>query len=310
MTIANSLSRLMPTGLANRLRPRWHWMVEKRALRKLGARFHRDDELGGWVVRLPVAGHGEMWLVARTFREFRRIAQFGRHPDNAVWKWLNWIDDGKVVYDVGSANGLEGCYAGHVHGGVVCFIEPYTPSIETILKSTYLAGQHGGRCQFEIVHAGCSSEEGYQRLQMHGAPLAGQTRNTYGGREDYEEGGGRDRGNMVISQWIKGVTLDCLSQVYDLAPPDYVKIDVDGHETKVMQGAAKLLEQGTVRSWAIELSGDDRIRDITALMEGHGYVVAEEFEHYPGLVPPTVDRIFVRPEDLPSWQSYSVAAMG
>ena len=44
----------------------------------------------------------------------------------------------------------------------------------------------------------------YKRLSMHAIPIAGQTRNTYGSRHSYEEGGGRNRKETLLSQWIKG----------------------------------------------------------------------------------------------------------
>jgi len=306
MTLAHSFSKLMPSGLASWLRPTYHWHFVKRELSRRGATFAHDPEFGGWIIQVPMTDSRKMPLVARTFREFRRVAQFGRKEGDSVWKWLNWMDNGGTLYDVGSANGLEGFTAGHLHGGTICFIEPYTPSIETILKTAYFAERQGTKATFEVVHAGCSGEEGYSRLEMHGAPVAGLTRNTYGGRESYEEGGGRDRSKPVVQQWVKGVTLDCLSDVYDLPEADYVKIDVDGHETSVMEGAQALLKKGCVKSWAIEISADERIEAISKMMLDYGYVVGEDFEHYPGNIPRTIDRIFLKPDLLESWQNFQV----
>tara|TARA_B100000676_G_scaffold295837_1_gene335488 strand:+ start:4456 stop:5385 length:930 start_codon:yes stop_codon:yes gene_type:complete len=309
MTVANTISKLLPRQTADWLRPKYHWYFIKRELTTHGGSFRYDKEFGGWILQVQMPDGRNMPVVARTFREFRRVSQFGREAGEPVWKWLNWMDDGSTLYDVGSANGLEGFTAGHLHGGTVCFIEPYTPSIETILKTVYFAEQQGSEATFEVVHAGCSSEEGYSRLEIHGVPLAGLTRNTYGGRESYEEGGGRNRGNPTVKQWVKGVTLDCLSDVYGLPKADYVKIDVDGHETSVMAGAQQLLKDGCVKSWAIELTADERIDSISQMMLDYGYVIADDYEHYPGTIPRTVDRIFLRPDILDSWNDFKVALL-
>ncbi len=158
---------------------------------------------------------------------------------------------------------------------------------------------------FEVVHAACTSVEDYQRLSMHAIPIAGQTRNTYGKRQGYEEGGGRNRKNILLSQWIKGVTVDSLHYNYKMKLPNYIKIDVDGHETEVIEGAKKIIKSRKVLSWAIELNGKNRIKKITDTMKKNGYVIAGDFDHYPGYEPPTIDRIFLKKELLSSWQNFS-----
>ena len=86
--------------------------------------------------------------------------------------------------------------------------------------------------------------------------------------------------------------------------PDYIKIDVDGHETLVIEGAKKVIKNRRVKSWAIELNGEKRIEDITKIMTENGYVVAGDFDHYPNYKPPTIDRIFLKKEDLKSWKEF------
>tara|TARA_Y100001954_G_C15797937_1_gene598591 strand:- start:2200 stop:2475 length:276 start_codon:yes stop_codon:yes gene_type:complete len=86
--------------------------------------------------------------------------------------------------------------------------------------------------------------------------------------------------------------------------PNYVKIDVDGHETSVIEGAKKTIKSRKVSSWAIELNGKKRIEKITDTMIKNGYVIAGDYEHYPGYEPPTIDRIFLKKELLNSWKKF------
>ena len=83
-----------------------------------------------------------------------------------------------------------------------------------------------------------------------------------------------------------------------------VKIDVDGHETSVIEGAKKTIKSRKVSSWAIELNGKKRIEKITDTMIKNGYVIAGDYEHYPGYEPPTIDRIFLKKELLNSWKKF------
>ena len=318
MTLAAKIGRLLPEKLYSNLQPKYHLFMAKRQIKKRGGRYSFNNNFGGWVLEIPMPANGNMTVLVRTLREFRRASKLGLNKKDLIWKWLNWIEPNKVLYDVGSANGLEGFSAAHLNNTNIYFIEPYTPSIETILKTISInksapSSDRNSKNNvknikpnfFEVVHAACTSIEDYKKLLMHSAPIAGTTRNTYGSRQSYEEGGGRDRKNNYLSQWIKGITLDSLHYKYKMKLPDYIKIDVDGHEPFVIEGAKNLIKNRIVKSWAIELNGDNRIDDITNIMIKNGYVVAGDFEHYPGYKPTTIDRIFLKKEYLKSWKEFS-----
>ncbi len=326
MTIASKIGSILPKKVYTFIQPKYHLYEAKRKLIKRGGRYSFNYQYGGWILEIPMPKNGNMIVLVRTLREFRRAVKFGTNKEDLIWKWLNWLEPNKVLYDIGSANGLEGFSASHLNNINVCFVEPYTPSIETILKTIsinkpgwFFDGNGNNNLKnviikkksketknfFEVVHAACTSIEDYKRLSMHAIPIAGQTRNTYGKRQGYEEGGGRNRKNILLSQWIKGVTIDSLHYNYKMKLPNYIKIDVDGHETAVIEGAKKIIKSRKVLSWAIELNGKKRIKKITDTMTKNGYVIAGDFDHYPGYEPPTIDRIFLKKELLGSWQNFS-----
>jgi FkbM family methyltransferase len=273
---------------------------------KEGGRIGWDRELATAVATSSGRGGAKMRVSVRSYRELRRVHQFGRNPRDVVWRWLNWIGGCRAFYDIGASNGLEGLYVLYRHGCPVVFVEPYTPSIESILKSLYLArnGVPGVRAA-EVVHAGCGAEETYSRLMMHGAPNAGENLNTFQDASAYihYEGNNR-RQTAVLSQWVKGVTLDGMVGIHGLPEPSHVKIDVDGYEGRVMAGAEKLLSGGRVDSWAIEVNGSTNLNFIEPRMQAAGYIEAGRFEHYPGLTPSTVDIIYLRPAQLENWRNY------
>ena len=60
----------------------------------------------------------------------------------------------------------------------------------------------------------------------------------------------------------------------------------------VIEGAKKVIKNRVAASWAIELNGKSGIKDITNIMIKNGYVIAGDFDHYPGYSPPTIDRHF------------------
>ena len=311
MTIISRMSSMLPSSLYKVMQPKYQWLKVKKKLKSRGAKFNYNKEFGGWVIELPMLNGKNLIVLARTFREFRRVSQFGTNKSNVVWKWINWIEKNNVIYDVGSANGLEGFAMNHLSSSHICFIEPYTPSVETILKTAYLINQNKKEKErkFDIIHAGCTEKESYSKLIMHSAPIAGQTRNTYETRKNYEEKGGRDRSKVVIEQWVKGITLDSLVNVYKLKKPNYIKIDVDGHEESVLKGAKYILKNKLVKSWCIEITGKKRIKNITDIMFKNDYEFVEEYNHYPNYeVIKTVDRVFVKKSLKEKWNTYSKQA--
>lgn len=317
MTIAAKVGKLLPNKLYSILQPKYQFFMAKAQLRSRGGGYSFNNELGGWVLRLPMPKNGNMLVLVRTLREFKRAVKFGINKKDLVWKWINWIKPNSVLYDIGSANGLEGFSAAHLKNSYVYFIEPYTPSIETILKTIAIKNNDDKSLSnvtkskkirppsFEVIHAACTAEEDYKKLRMHAMPVAGQTRNTYGSRHSYEEGGGRNRKVSFLSQWVKGITIDSLYQNYNMKAPDYIKIDVDGHETLVIEGAKNTIKSGVVKSWAIELNGNDRITKISKILLDNNYVIADDYDHYPNYSPPTIDRIFIKKEYLKNWKEFN-----
>lgn len=293
MTTAHILGRVLPLPVRNFLRPKWHKLRDYLLFRtRRNGRLRFDRSIGEWVATRPFAGR-DLAVPARSYRQFRRYYQFGQHGDrDVVFAWMRRIDDCRVLYDIGSSNGLEGFLVNHLWGSKIVFVEPFTPSVETILKTIVLQ-EPGKRDDFEVVQAGCDREMAHRKLYMHHGPIPGANRNSVGKPENYDRGG-RQSQPVLCHQWIMAVSLDGLHRQLGLPLPTHVKIDVDGFENQVMAGAQELLRGKCVRSWAIEMNGRDNQRTVTALMKDAGYEPIAEWEHYPGYEHYSGDAIFVR----------------
>jgi FkbM family methyltransferase len=177
----------------------------------------------------------------------------------------------------------------------VVFIEPSTFSVESILKTVYVQSSRGvsDRSKFEIVHAGCGDEDTYGRCYYHEIPKPGATRVSFSDLDGYDRGG---RSNLPVygTQWIKGVSLDSLVYKYGFPSPTHVKIDIDGFENKALRGARRLLEEGGIVSWAIEVNGEQNVMEIGETMTQAGYREVAREQHHPGFPPLTFDFIYER----------------
>ncbi|MDG2397247.1 MAG: FkbM family methyltransferase [Flavobacteriaceae bacterium] len=305
MTLAHKISTLIPKKIASYIRPYYHLFKIKITLFRRGINYYFDNNYGGWIILFPIVNKTPLKLICRSSKELKRISRFGLNKKDVVWKWLNWLEEESILFDVGSGSGFEGLTAGHLHNSKVVFIEPYTPSIETILKSIYLQKKRNN-AKWEVVHAGCTDKDSYTRLGMHNIPNPGETLNTFGSdSNNYNDGGKTNRTNIVIQQWVKGVSLDSLVFKHKLAYPDFVKIDVDGHETSVINGASELLKSNHVKSWVIEITLESTINKITEIMKKNGYTPVEDTNHYPGYKIKTIDRVFIRNDYLSKWEVFS-----
>ncbi len=237
-------------------------------------------ELGSFIATKMIDGRPAP-LAVRSYRELRRWHLLGRADGkDLVMTCLRAGAPIKVFYDVGASNGIYGFAAHALHGCDVVLVEPYTPSIETILKTVYAHVRAGAsREAFEVVPAAVDSEEGMSRLEMHGPPVAGETRNTFADASLYT---GEDRAAFPVSicQWTKGVSLDALIFKYGLPKPTVLKIDVDGYEALAIRGARELLSSGSVELIIVEINNEQAQIEIEQAMRDNGYRLVCSKRHH------------------------------
>lgn len=302
MSIANTIGSVLPPPMRRSLQPKWHSFVEYAHLyRTQKGSISRDSDLNERFVTRSILGK-DVSVVCRSFREFRRFVRFGDEPKDVVFPWLSMIDDCEMLYDVGCANGHEGIYANTMHGCQVTFVDVFTPSIETILKSVFLQGKLRGvsHDRFNVVCGGCGDEWGFGRTFLHQLPIPGSTNNSFDDLSAYCRGG-REEEPVFASQWMPQVTIDDLHFTHGLPAPTHVKMDIDGFETKAVVGGARTISERLCKSWVIEISpgGFD---DIIGRFEQNGYKVLDTFEHYPE-IDDCIDYLFVREEDFDEYES-------
>ena len=289
-TLANKIGNFLPKSIFNFFQPKYHLLREIFKLYKTGGKLGYDKEVGSWFASYPFSG-SQMKISIRSYRELRRLIQFGEKQKDTIFSWLQNLKNVKCFYDIGSANGLEGFLFNHLYDSKVCFIEPGTPNIESIMKTTFLLGKSGSNINhIEIIHAGCDFESHYDKLYMLCPPKAGETHISFSEPSSYERRGRIY--NNIVSQWIYGISIDDMWLKLNLEAPSHIKIDVDGFENRVMKGAKKTLKDKLVESWAIEITGEENMSYIQKLMKDNDYQEISRSEIYPGEKARTFDVIF------------------
>ena len=90
----------------------------------------------------------------------------------------------------------------------------------------------------------------------------------------------------VHLQGMFGISLDDLCYSYGLDFPSHIKVDVDGHEYAVVEGARRVLKDPRLRSVLLEITESsenaEEIRSMFAVFQDAGFSVLKKVQTVPG----------------------------
>jgi FkbM family methyltransferase len=218
-------------------------------------------------------------MQTRSRRERERVVAYVTKEPGT----LDWIDrvvkPGDVFFDVGANIGQYGIYAAlRVDGVTVRFFEPGAANFEALNRNIALNGLNDSAVAYLVA---LSDATGLGTLHLAGMADAGDALHQLGRAGVASTG---------LSQGVVTMSLDALVYDYGLACPTHVKIDVDGHEQGIIDGAGRVLADPRLKSVLIEINdGDARIREA---FTGAGFVATEETRA--GVMADSVNVVFER----------------
>jgi FkbM family methyltransferase len=176
------------------------------------------------------------------------------------------IHSGDVVYDAGSNIGIYVRFMVSVFGaGAVVAFEPMPENLE-VLRHNIEIGSIANKVRVvPIALSDADSDEEFQLDDMSSASATlsrVSSGNACQGRKQY--------GLPPLVAMVKTRALDSLAAVEKFAPPDVIKIDVEGAEGLVLSGARCTLMKHRPRL-AIELHGIPCAQDVVRQLTGLGY---------------------------------------
>ncbi len=187
-----------------------------------------------------------------------------RNLDKTDPRLFDWAEEfvrkGDVVWDIGANVGLFAFSAANIAGrtGYVLAIEADNWLVELLRRSVKTRPKLSADC--EVLSAAVSNSVDIKRFQI--AARGRSTNHLLGVNGSTQTGGVRD------SILVGTVSLDWLLE--RLPAPQVLKIDVEGAEYQVLQGAHKLLS--TISPTILcEVSED--AGQVGQLLKGHGYLM-------------------------------------
>jgi len=220
------------------------------------------------VGRLDYAG-AEIYLKLGSRLEVRRLGSCSKEPWTVRWI-EEWLRPGETLYDVGANVGAYSLVAAKQHDGdvrVVAF-EPSFATFASLCENLVLNDVSDSVLPLPVALSRNSGQAAF----AYGDVTAGSAKHGL----DCDDGSWGTSGS-VYRQPVLTEPLDGLRERHALPPPNHVKLDVDGPELAVLEGAKATLEGPDLRSLMIEL-GAGQADPIEGFLAERGWVVHERFE--------------------------------
>ncbi len=206
----------------------------------------------------------------------------GREPET-----IDWIDAFEVpcrFWDIGANVGAYALYAALRPDIRVLAFEPAPASYAALCRNVEANGS-GERIQAFCLALSDNTRLGSLNMS---ATNAGNSFNSF---ESTENCFGKPL-DIKFRQSTIGFSIDDFRHLFNLAPPNYVKIDVDGTEAQILDGAAETLADPALRAVLVELEAADTVRNdgIVERLERAGFVMTLRGANHAG----SANAIFTR----------------
>lgn len=214
--------------------------VRARALEDLGS---------GMIEHVRVRDSLITFDVSTPLLQQRAHTVLSKEPDTIAW--IDGFTDEAVFWDVGANVGVFSLYAALRPGLRVLAFEPSAANYQVLCRNIQLNRRHPN------LDAYCLALSGVTRLGVLNLSSAA----TGGAVNEFGDAGHASRYSEtpsdVIQQGMIGFTIDEFVQRFMPPFPHHLKIDVDGLELPILQGAERTLADPRLRSVLVELNLND-----------------------------------------------------
>jgi FkbM family methyltransferase len=211
-------------------------------------------------------GHGRLVWRVRSFHE--------EEPDTI--KWLDALQPTDVLWDVGANVGMYSVYAARFRRSKVFAFEPEAQNYALLVENISL-NRAGDLCK--PVMCAIFAAQGFGGLEVRYVTKGGAYNHfgRGGDRPVYAPEPSSAEASGAVTQMVFGTSLDELLRDPMFVPPTHLKIDVDGREPEIIDGAGALLQHAGLRSVLIELCRrSSRDMEIPGRLEKLGFKLVSQ----------------------------------
>lgn len=234
-----------------------------------------------------------IFYISNALTLYRANTLFEKEPETI--EWIDSFAPGSVYYDIGANVGVYTIYAGAMgKADTVLAFEPEAANYALLNRNVALNGLEN-----RVTCLNIAFSDSVRLDYLHLSKLEiGAARHSFGGMSP-EEGSAPQ---VTFKQGAISYSIDDFIQTFNPAFPNYIKIDVDGLETKILNGAKKTLKDPRMKSIIMEI--DESISEGPLLADqviSLGYLLlykkhARMFDG--GRYDKVYNYVFVRKDDL------------
>jgi FkbM family methyltransferase len=211
--------------------------------------------------------HTEIYLRVTSKPERHRLKACAKEPFTIRWI-EEFIDLDDVLYDIGANVGVYSLVAAMKRGGGAR-VFAFEPSYANVAALCANVVRNGMDARITPLPMALSNETALRTFGLR-SMVPGTARHGIG-EVPAEEG------PTVYRQPVLTYRLDDAVARCGLPLPDHIKLDVDGGELEVLEGAAATLASPTLKSLLAEVSVE-LTGDLVRALEGHGLWLDRRFD--------------------------------
>ena len=196
------------------------------------------------IINLKLNSNIKASFVSRSLMtEKRYTTLFSKEPDTI--DWINSFEQNSIFYDIGANVGIYSVYASMLHKNIdTIAFEPSVFNLEILSKNIYINNLYD---RISIYPISLDIKKNQNQFNMSKVEVGGALSGF--GTELDEFNNQRD---ITFKYKTFSQSLDDFVDEYNLKLPNYIKIDVDGIELSILNGAIKILNSNNIKSILIE----------------------------------------------------------
>lgn len=227
------------------------------------------------IKKMNVASKEVLYYCPGNVPLWRAETMLTKDPDTI--KWIDSFQNDAVFMDIGANIGVFSIYSAVRHQNKVYAFEPDASNYCILNKNIEINKLHKSISAYCI---GLNNENGFGLLNMEDTSF-GSAVKTFGGKAVDVIKFGNHSKHVNFTQGSFGLTVDSICSEFKLVIPNYIKIDVDGIEEQIIDGAMQTFQNKEVKSIVVELeTSKETYKEVIGRIESTGLKL-EKISHGP-----------------------------
>jgi len=197
---------------------------------------------------------------------------FTKEPETL--EWIDHFDNSKkiIFWDIGANVGLYSIYAAQKHEAIdIISFEPSTSNLRVLSRNISINNLFH---KIKINQIPLCEKQNTNLIMYESEFTEGWSMNTFGEQTDYQGKNFKSKQKYKIF----GTNINFFIENKILDVPNYIKIDVDGIEHKILRGGDKCLENRNLESISVEINENylEQYNEVNRIMKNYNFVIKQK----------------------------------